>query len=459
MSIPQQGGGPIERPEQLAEYLASGEKPKSDWRIGTEHEKFGYRHADLMPLPYEAGAGEPSVKAILEGIGTRFGWTPVLEAGKIIGLERNGANVSLEPGGQLELSGAPLDTIHQTCDEVNQHLAEVKTIADELGAGFIGLGAAPIWSQEQMPMMPKGRYRLMTDYMGRVGTLGTQMMYRTCTVQVNLDFGSEADMVQKLRVALALQPVANALFATSPFLDGKPNGWKSWRAHIWQNLDDARTGLLPFAFEDGMGYERWVDYVLDVPMYFVYRDGKYIDALGQSFRDFLKGKLPALPGEVPTLSDWADHMTTVFPEARVKKFIEMRGADGGPWRRLCALPAFWVGLLYDQSSLDAAWDLVKGWDSETREALRRGAGIEALQAKVNGIDMRELAREAVAISEAGLKARARAGNGGLVPDETHFLNAIKESIDTGKVQADEMLEKYHGAWNGDLTPIYSEYSY
>ncbi|REF71641.1 MULTISPECIES: glutamate--cysteine ligase [Paracoccus] len=459
MSIPQQGGGPIERPEQLTEYLASGEKPRESWRIGTEHEKFGYRHADLMPLPYEAAPGQPSVKAMLEGLQARFGWTPVLEAGHIIGLERDGANVSLEPGGQLELSGAPLETIHQTCDEVNQHLAEVRSVADELGAGFIGLGAAPVWTQDQMPMMPKGRYRLMTDYMGRVGTLGTQMMYRTCTVQVNLDFASEADMVQKLRVALALQPVANALFANSPFLDGKPNGWKSWRAHIWQNLDAARTGMLPFAFEDGFGYEAWVDYVLDVPMYFVYRDGKYIDALGQSFRDFLNGRLPALPGEIPTLSDWADHLTTVFPEARVKKFIEMRGADGGPWRRLCALPALWVGLLYDASALDAAWDLVKGWDAETRESWRQGAGLLALDAEVNGTRMRDLAREVLAISEAGLKARARTGSGGLVPDETHFLNTLKESVETGRVPADELLEKYQGEWAGDLSRIYAEYSY
>ncbi|WP_347267796.1 glutamate--cysteine ligase [Paracoccus sp. (in: a-proteobacteria)] len=459
MSIPQQGGGPIEHPRQLAEYIASGEKPRQDWRIGTEHEKFGYRQSDLMPLPYDAPAGQPSVKAMLEGLRERFGWAPVLEAGHIIGLERDGANVSLEPGGQLELSGAPLETIHQTCDEVNRHLAEVREIAEAMGAGFIGLGAAPIWSQDQMPMMPKGRYRLMTDYMGRVGTLGTQMMYRTCTVQVNLDFASEADMVQKLRVALALQPVANALFANSPFLDGKPNCWKSWRAHIWQNLDDARTGLLPFAFEPGMGYERWVDYVLDVPMYFVYRDGKYIDALGQSFRDFLQGRLPALPGEIPTLSDWADHLTTVFPEARVKKFIEMRGADGGPWRRLCALPALWVGLIYDQGALDAAWDLAKGWSAETRENLRRAAGRQALAAEVDGIRMRDLAREVLAIAEAGLKARARPGNGGLVPDEAHFLNTLRESVETGRTPADEMLQKYQGEWAGDLSRVYGEYSY
>ncbi|MCO6363627.1 glutamate--cysteine ligase [Paracoccus sp. 08] len=456
MSIPQQGGGPIEHRDQLAAYIASGEKPKDAWRIGVEHEKFGYDDARKMPLPYE---GPVSITAMLEGLRDRFNWTPVLEAGKLIGLERDGANVSLEPGGQLELSGAPLETIHQTCDEVNGHLAEVEAVAADIGAGFIGLGAAPIWGQDDMPMMPKGRYRLMTDYMGRVGTLGTQMMYRTCTVQVNLDFASEADMVQKMRVALALQPVATALFANSPFLDGKPNGMKSWRAHIWQNLDAARTGMLPFVFEDGFGYEAWVDYVLNVPMYFVYRDGKYIDALGQSFRDFLKGQLPALPGEVPTLSDWADHMTTVFPEARVKKYIEMRGADGGPWRRLCALPALWVGLTYDQDALDAAYDLVKGWDAETREALRRSAGRDGLQAQAGGVKMHDLAREVLAIAEGGLKARARSGNDGLVPDETHFLNALKESVDSGKVPADELLEKYRGAWNGDLTRIYDEYSY
>ncbi|WP_420396747.1 glutamate--cysteine ligase [Nioella sp.] len=456
MSIPQSGGGPIERHEQLAEYLADGCKPKEDWRIGTEHEKFGYCKDTLKPLPY---AGERSILAVLEGLRDGHGWDPLVEGGNLIGLTKDGANISLEPGGQLELSGAPLETIHQTCDEVNDHLRDVKDISDKIGVGFIGLGAAPIWSHEDMPLMPKGRYKLMDGYMQKVGTMGTTMMRRTCTVQVNLDFGSEADMVQKLRVALALQPVATALFANSPFLDGKVNGHKSWRSRVWRDLDADRTGMLPFVFEEGFGFERWVEYALDVPMYFVYRDGQYINALGQSFRDFLQGKLPALPGETPTLSDWADHLTTVFPEARIKKFIEMRGADGGPWRRLCALPAFWVGLLYDQTALDAAWDLVKGWDAETREALRVAASIDGLQAKVNGVNMHDLAREAVAISEAGLKARARPGAGGLVPDETHFLNALKESIDSGQVPADELLAQYNGDWNGDLSRIYSEFSY
>ncbi|MCX7558779.1 glutamate--cysteine ligase [Sulfitobacter sp. F26204] len=456
MSIPQSGGGPIERHEQLAEYLADGCKPKEDWRIGTEHEKFGYCKDTLKPLPYE---GERSIRVMLEGLRDRHNWTPVEEAGKLIGLEKDGANVSLEPGGQLELSGAPVETIHETCDEVNTHLKEVQDVADEIGIGWIGLGAAPEWTHEQMDLMPKGRYKLMNDYMGRVGTMGRVMMRRTCTVQVNLDFGSEADMVQKMRVAIALQPVATALFANSPFFEGKPNGYKSLRSMVWRNLDNARTGTLPFIFEEGFGFERWVQYALDVPMYFVYRDGKYVNALGMSFRDFLEGKLPALPGEIPTLSDWADHLTTAFPEARMKKFIEMRGADGGPWRRLCALPAFWVGLMYDQAALDGAWDLVKNWTPAQHDALRVAASVDGLQAKVTGINMHDLARETLALSEAGLKARSRAGAGGMVPDETHFLNALKESVETGKVPADELLDDYYGKWNGDLKQIYKDYSY
>lgn len=456
MSIPQTGGGPIERREQLAEYLEAGCKPREDWRIGTEHEKFGYCKDTLKPLPYD---GPRSIRAMLEGLRDRYGWAPLEEAGKIIGLEKDGANVSLEPGGQLELSGAPLETIHETCDEVNAHLREVQSVAEDIGAGFIGLGAAPHWRHEDMPRMPKGRYKLMTDYMGRVGTHGTQMMYRTCTVQVNLDFSDEADMVKKLRVALALQPVATALFANSPFFEGTLNGHKSWRSRIWRDLDADRTGMLPFVFEDGFGFDRYVDYALDVPMYFVYRNGVYIDALGQSFRDFLDGKLPALPGEVPTLSGWADHLTTIFPEARLKKFIEMRGADGGPWRRLCALPAFWVGLTYDAGALDAAWDLAKGLDAETRDGLRVAASVDGLQGEAGGVKLYDLAREAVAIAETGLRSRARPGAGGLIPDEVHFLNALQESIASGQVPADELIARYHGDWESDVTRVFAEYSY
>jgi glutamate--cysteine ligase len=456
MSIPQSGGGPIERFDQLAEYLAAGCKPEVDWRIGTEHEKFGYLLSNHAPLPYE---GDCSVHAMLAGLRDRFGWAPVEEAGKLIGLSKDGANVSLEPGGQLELSGAPLRTIHETCDEVNEHLVEVKAVADAIGAGFIGLGAAPEWTAQEMPVMPKGRYALMTRYMREVGSHGTQMMYRTCTIQVNLDFASEADMVKKFRVGLALQPVATALFAASPFFEGRVNGWQSWRARIWQDTDPARTGMLPFVFEDGMGFERYVDYALDVPMYFVYRDGRYIDALGQSFRDFLAGKLPALPGEKPTLSDWADHLTTIFPEVRIKRFMEMRGADGGPWRKICALPGLWVGLLYDRAALDAAWDLCRDWTAEERDRLRHDAGKHGLRAEIRGRSMRELATEVLAIAEAGLKARARPGAGGMIADETHFLNALHEIVGNGQTAADEMLGRLAGPWEGDLARIYADYSY
>jgi glutamate--cysteine ligase len=448
MSIPQSGGGPIEHYEQLAQYLASGCKPKDQWTIGTEHEKFGFLTDTHAPLPYD---GPRSVRAILEGLRDRFGWSEVQEGGKIIGLTRNGANVSLEPGGQLELSGAMMANVAQTDAETRQHLREVAEVAAPMGVGFMALGAAPIWRHDEMPMMPKGRYRLMTDYMGRVGTHGTQMMYRTCTVQVNLDFSSEADLVQKMRVALALQPVATALFANSPFFEGASNGHKSWRSRIWRGLDDARTGMLPWVFQPGFGFEAWVEYVLDVPMYFVYRDGVYIDALGQSFRDFLAGKLPAMPGETPTLSDWADHLTTVFPEARMKRYIEMRGADCGSVEHMAALPAFWVGLLYDQSALDAAWDLVRGWDEETREALRVAASVSALQGRVGGINLQDLSKEVLAISTAGLATRARESG----VDEVGFLDVLHAHVKTGRVQADNLMAQYEGAWGQDLDNIYN----
>jgi len=443
MSIPQSGGGVIESFDQLAGLMEQGNKPKSDWRIGTEHEKFGWLEGSHAPLPY---AGDRSVSALFAGLEARFGWTPVREAGNVIGLHRNGANISLEPGGQFELSGAMVSDMHETAAELRLHLDEVAAIAGPMGVRFMGIGAAPEWSHDQMPVMPKGRYRLMTDYMGRVGTHGTQMMYRTSTVQVNLDYASEADMVKKLRVALALQPVATALFASSPFFDGKPNGHRSWRSRIWRGLDDSRTGMLPFAFDGDFGFQAYVDWVLDVPMYFVYRDGKYINALGQSFRDFLKGQLPALPGELPTLSDWADHMTTVFPEARVKKYIEMRGADCGDEAHINALPAFWLGLMYDQSALDAAWDLVKGFDAETREGLRVAASVSALKGEANGVRLDALARAAVELSQSGLKAR---GLG-----EEIYLAPVQASVVSGEVQADRWLRLYQTEWQHSLTPIY-----
>ncbi len=448
MSIPQSGGGPIERPGQLAEYLEQGCKPAADWRIGTEHEKFGFLTDTLGPLAYD---GARSIRAVLEGLRDRFGWSELREGEALIGLQRGRANVSLEPGGQLELSGAPLATLHETDAETRAHLAEVAAVAGPMGVGFAGLGAAPHWRHADMPMMPKGRYRLMTPYMQRVGTHGTQMMYRTCTVQVNLDFASEADMVLKLRVALALQPVATALFASSPLFEGAPNGHRSWRSRIWRGLDPARTGTLPFVFEDGFGFERYVEYALDVPMYFVYRDGRYIDALGQSFRDFLAGRLPALPGAVPTLADWADHLTTIFPEARLKRFLEMRGADAGPADHLIALPALWVGLLYDPASLAAAWDLCKGWDTATREGLRVAASERALAAEVPGVRMADLAREVLAIARAGLVAR------GL--DEARYLDLLDARTASRRTLADEILARFEGDWAGDASRALTAFAY
>jgi glutamate--cysteine ligase len=444
MSIPQSGGGPIEHLDQLAGLLESGCKPKAAWRIGTEHEKFGWLADSRAPLPF---AGERSISAIFAGLQEKFGWQPVYEQEHVIGLTLNGANISLEPGGQFELSGAAVETLHETAAELRQHLEEVGAIAGPLGVRFMGIGAAPEWRHEDMPVMPKGRYRLMTDYMGRVGTHGTQMMYRTCTVQVNLDYASEADMVKKLRVALALQPVATALFASSPFFEGKLNGHRSWRSRIWRGLDNSRTGMLPFAFDGDFGFQKYVDWVLDVPMYFVYRDGVYHNALGQSFRDFLNGELPALPGEKPTLSDWADHLTTVFPEARVKKYIEMRGADAGDEPHLNALPAFWVGLMYDQTALDAAWDLVKGLDAETREGLRVAASVSALRGEAGGVKLWDLARAAVGLSHAGLAAR---GLG-----EEALLAPLMPSLETGEVQADLWQRMFEKDWGGSLEPLYA----
>ena len=444
---------PIERRDTLVAYIADGEKPRSDWRIGTEHEKFGFRLDDLRPPTFD---GDRGIEALLRGM-TRFGWDAVDEKGRTVALVKDGASVTLEPAGQLELSGAPLETIHQTCVEVGTHLKEVKTVADELQLGFLGMGFQPKWRRDDMPWMPKGRYRIMRDYMPKVGSLGLDMMTRTCTVQVNLDYASEADMVKKFRVSLALQPVATALFADSPFTDGKPNGYLSYRSHIWTDTDADRTGMLDFVFEDGFGYERYVDYLLDVPMYFSYRDGTYHDASGQSFRDFLAGKLPVLPGALPTLRDWSDHMTTAFPEVRLKKFLEMRGADGGPWNRLCALPAFWVGLLYDDAALDAAWDLVKDFTREERHALRDGVPAHALKLPFRGAHVRDLAREALKISVAGLRRRAALNGDG--QDESRFLEPLIEMAEAGQTAADHKLALFHGPWQGDIDRVFREFAY
>ncbi|HSX55503.1 MAG TPA: glutamate--cysteine ligase [Sphingomonas sp.] len=441
----------IESRQQLLDYFAGGEKPAERWRIGTEHEKFVYSTTDCHAPSYDEPGGIRDLLAEL----TQFGWSPVTEGDNVIALSGPDGTVSLEPAGQLELSGAPLENLHQTCAETGRHLQQVKAVGEKLGLGFLGLGMWPDKARSDLPVMPKGRYGIMLNHMPRVGSLGLDMMLRTCTIQVNLDYSSEADMAQKFRVGLALQPLATALFANSPFTERKPNGFLSYRSHIWSDTDPARTGMLPFVFEDGFGYERYADYALDVPMYFVYRDGKYIDAAGLSFRDFLKGELPVLPGEKPTIDDWADHLSTAFPEVRLKTFLEMRGADGGPWNRICALPALWVGLLYDQGALDAAWDLVKDWDMAGRQELRDSVPKLGLDAPLpGGGTLRDIAGQVVDIAGAGLTARARLNSAG--DNESGFLDPLREIVRTGKVPAEVLLEHYRDAWAGDPCRIYGE---
>jgi len=460
MSTRQDGApSPLARSrDDLVQWIAAGEKPKPDWRIGTEHEKFVFYTETLTPVPY---AGNRGIRALMEHLVLRYDWEPITEGSNIIALKRPdglpGGTISLEPGGQFELSGAPLKTLHETADETQEHLNQVLDVGEDLGIGFLGVGFSPKWTLAETPHMPKERYEVMTRYMPTVGKRGLDMMYRTATIQVNLDFGSEADMVKKLRVSLALQPIATAMFASSPFTEGRINGLKSLRSEVWRETDPRRTGMLPFVFEEGMGYERYVDYALDVPMYFVYREGRYIDVAGASFRDFMAGRLPALPGELPTLDDWSDHLTTLFPEVRLKRFLEMRGADGGRWPRICALSAFWVGLLYDEVALDAAWDLVKSWTAEDREDLRRTVPRAALAGRFRDTSVQALARTALAISHLGLQRRGETNRKN--QDETIYLAPLEYLVGSGRTVADELLERFQGRWRGNIDHIFEEFAF
>ncbi|HEY5830059.1 MAG TPA: glutamate--cysteine ligase [Hyphomicrobiaceae bacterium] len=445
--------------DELIAWIAAGSKPAERWRIGTEHEKFLFYTDTLRPVPYEGPRG---VRALMQGLIDRFGWQPIMEGDNIIALKRPSGEtgvgtVSLEPGGQFELSGAPLATVHEVGAETHEHLEQVRAAGGPLGIGFLGVGFSPDWTLDETPRMPKQRYQVMTRYMPMVGKRGLDMMYRTATIQVNLDFADEADMVKKFRVSLALQPIATAIFACSPFTEGKPNGFLSMRSEVWRDTDRNRTGMLPFVFEPGMGFERYADYALGVPMYFVYRDGRYIDAAGASFADFLAGRLPQLPGEYPTEDDWSDHLTTLFPEVRMKRFLEMRGADGGRWRRICALPAFWTGLLYDPTSLDAAWDLVKDWTAEERQGLRNAVPKSALKTPFRTTSVLEIARAALAISQAGLARRARTNGRG--EDEGIFLEPVEAILRNGTTPAEEILMRYERDWDRQTAPLYREYAF
>lgn len=457
MSVERQASGdlpPIEHLDELTAFMAAGSKPKEQWRIGTEHEKFIYCRETLKPVGYDGANG---IRSILEKLSERTGWEILRDGDLPIGLKGEGAAVSLEPGGQVELSGAPLETLHQTCAETGRHLDAVKAVADPMNIAFFGMGFAPTWTRAEMPHMPKSRYAIMRNYMPKVGNLGLDMMHRTCTVQVNLDFSSEADMVAKFRTSLALQPIATALFANSSLVEGKDSGWASWRAHIWTDTDPDRTGLLKFVFEDGFGFERYRDYMLDVPMYFARRDGEYLDAAGLSFRDFLAGKLPILPGERPHILDWEDHLSTAFPEVRLKRFLEMRGADSGPWSRICALPAFWVGLLYDSDALSAAWDVAKDWTAEMRDALRIDAAHYGLKAKIGKRSVQDVAREIVAISREGLRRRARPGD--LAIDESHFIEPLAAIAQSGVTMGEYMARHFAEDLKGDARRLLAEVSF
>jgi glutamate--cysteine ligase len=447
---------PIERRDELVAWLAEGVRPKADFRIGTEHEKFAFTRDGHRPVPYDGPRG---IRALLEGMQGVLGWQPIMEGPHIIGLfdESGGAAITLEPGGQFELSGAQVETVHQTASEITAHLAQVREVVEPLRLGFLGIGMTPDWTRADMPVMPKGRYKIMTAYMPKVGTLGLDMMYRTCTVQTNLDFSSEADMVKKLRVSLALQPVASALFANSPFTDGKPNGFLSFRSEIWRHTDNDRAGMLPWAFEPGMGFERWVDYALDVPMYFVKHGDDYADVAGQSFRDLLAGKLPSMPGARATISDWANHLSSIFPEVRLKRYLEMRGADAGPLSNLLALPALWVGILYDDAALDAAWDMVKDWSAAERQQLRDQVPKLGLAAKIRGRSVADLAAAVLKLSRAGLARRNRRDAAGR--DESLYLDVLDERLARRKTPAEDLLDRFRGPWNGSVDPIYDEQAY
>jgi len=447
--------------DDLAAHMAAGCKPESDFRVGSEHEKFVFRLGSHEPVEYGADAqGRGGIHALLDGM-TRFGWSGVYEDNvhghTLIGLQRGGENISLEPGGQFELSGAPLEDVHEVCAETTRHLVEAKAVADELGLGFLALGYAPTWTRGEVPVMPKGRYDIMRAYMPKVGGLGLDMMLRTSTVQANLDFSSEADMALKFRMSLALQPIATALFANSPFVDGKPSGLLSSRAHVWTDTDPARTGMLAFVFDDGFGFESYARWALDVPMYFVKRDGRYIDATGQSFRAFIAGELPARPGERATLKDWGEHLATIFPEVRLKTYLEMRGADTGPQPRLCALAALWMGLFYDGAALAAAWDLCKTWSVADHDQVRVDVARLGLKAQVGGRSVRDVARDMVAIASEGLKRRGRLN--GSMSDERGYLSELEQIVDSGLTPAERLLELYHGPWAGQIAPVFDAAAY
>ena len=446
----------IECKDQLVEHLTIGMKPRDKWLIGTEHEKFAFLRDGVLPVGFH---GEHGIEAVLKGLMEGPGdYSGIFEGERLIGLLKPSAcgafsaSVSLEPGGQFELSGAPLASVHQTRDELQTHLTDVTQVAGPMGIDFLGLGYSPKFSLDQTPQMPKGRYDVMRAYMPKVGNLGLNMMHCTATMQVNLDYSSEADMVKKFRVGLALQPLSTALFANSVFKEGRLNGYHSYRSHVWLDVDSDRTGMLPFVFQEGMGFEAYVDYALNVPMYFVYRDGRYLNTHGASFADFLAGKIEFEDKVYPTIDDWDVHLTTLFPEVRLKRFLEMRGADGGAVPFILAHSALWTGLLYHDGALDAAYDLIKSWDEEVRQRFRREVPERGLKTVVAGHKGLDLAKEVIGMAEEGLQARGVVNDAG--HNEVVYLEPLKEIVDDGWAQSDRLIDLYKNVWREDVHQVF-----
>lgn len=449
-NIPHNDLTPITDKKHLINNFMISGKPKSAWRIGTEHEKFPFRLSDLRPVSYSESKGIKDLLQVLK----IFGWQETLEDDMLIGLERGGTKISLEPGGQIELSGRPVIDLHQTSAEVDQHLEELVEVSRLLDIGFLGLGFHPTARRDELPWIDKQRYKIMRDYLPKRGQHGLDMMQRTCTVQVNLDYADEADMVRKMRVAMALQPVATALFAASPFMEGVDTGYQSWRMQMWEDTDPARCGMLPFVFDADFGFERYVDYALDTPMLFIQREGHYIDASGMSFRDFMGGRCPALPGEYPLLADWHDHLSTLFPDVRLRPYLELRGADCGNTESILAVPSFWTGILYDDTACEAAWNLVKDWSLEERQALHQGVIKEGLNLAFRDGTVCDLAHKAVILAQQGLRRRAVRLHGGA--DETRYLDILFMMTESGNNYASELVSRLKHQWRGNIMQIYAD---
>ena len=428
----------------LVKIFSEGCKEKIKWKIGTEHEKFGFKKKSLEPINFQ------DIQQIFLKLSNKYNWEKVFEDSNLIALKKNNASITLEPGGQIELSGAPMKNLFETCKEVNQHQSELDDICKSMEIDFLGMGLLPKWKLNKIKLMPKKRYKIMSEYMPQVGSKGLDMMFRTATIQANYDFSSESDMVKKMRVSQSLQPIIIALYANSPFVDGKITNYKSFRSFIWTKTDKKRCGILPFIYDNSFSFERYVDYLLDIPMYFIIRDNEYINMTKYTFRNFLEKKV--LKKIEPNLEDWKIHLTTVFPEVRLKTFIELRGADGGPWSRVCALPAFWTGILYDKKNLNEIWTKISHWDYSGivnfYENVRRD-GLNTFTP--DGEKLSDFTKTILNQSGEGLVRRNIKTDRG---NESIFLEPLKKILESGKSPAEMWKKLFFSEWKNDIDMLY-----